>query len=202
MLPPIANAGNNLLQPVSANHKNSTQQSTLTATGCGDNSTTMSNSSVQVGSTWSDNLKAGDLKIDLNNLLSSKANKSNAPALSMNALKVQNPNNNMPQMMNSMSPQMPPPLAIQTTTPTMGNFAAFGAQTTNPGLSPGLMVGSGVGVFNKTSPNIPPSSTQFANFNQMNNLMQPATQPQKGFISNNNISNNNNNNMQSFDFFQ
>ncbi|XP_075147762.1 clathrin interactor lqfR isoform X2 [Haematobia irritans] len=195
ILPTVANAGNNLLQPVSANNNNNTQQPPLTA---GENST-MSNANVQVGSTWSDNLKAGDLKIDLDNLLSSKANKSNAPALSMNALKVQSPNN-MPQMMNTMSPQMPP-LAVQTT-PVMGNFAAFGAATaTSPGISPGVIGGGGVFI-NKTSPNNIPSS-QFANFNQMNNLMQPATQPQKGFTSNNNFSNNNNNNIQqSFDFFQ
>uniref|UniRef100_A0A1I8N0H8 ENTH domain-containing protein n=1 Tax=Musca domestica TaxID=7370 RepID=A0A1I8N0H8_MUSDO len=211
ILPPIANAGNNLLQPVSAN--NNTQQQTSTGTASSSAVTgTTPNPAVQVGSTWSDNLKAGDLKIDLDNLLASKTNKSNAPAPSMNALKVQNPN--MPQI-NPIQQQTP--LAIQTTTPVMGNFAAFGVQT--PGISPGVVggVGSGPVFFNKTattSPNIP-SSQPFANFNQMNNLMQPATQqfPQKmGFISNNNNnlnnnnnninSNNNNNNIQSFDFFQ
>ncbi|XP_073815792.1 clathrin interactor lqfR isoform X2 [Musca autumnalis] len=214
ILPPITSTGNNnLLQPVSAN---SQQQQSSSATASAG-STTSTN--VQVGSTWSDNLKAGDLKIDLDNLLASKTNKSNAPAPSMNALKVQNPN--MPQMKPPMTSPLQPaqtPLAIQTTST---NFAAFGAQQLTPGMSPGLVsggggvvgIGSGPVFFNKTitSPNIP-SSQPFANFNQMNNLMQPTattTQqfPQKGFISNNNnnINNNNsnnNNNIQSFDFFQ
>lgn len=201
ILPPIASAGNNLLQPVSANNN---LQPPLSAGSSGVSNSSSTSTTVQVGSTWSDNLKAGDLKIDLDNLLSGKANKTNAPALSMNALKVQNPT--MTQMNHPLSPQqqMPPPLAIQTTTPTMGNFAAFGAQTTAPGISPVPVLGGGPAFFNKTSPNIP--SSQFANFNQMNNLMQPAAAtplPQKGFTSNNNSNNNNNNNnMQSFDFFQ
>lgn len=199
ILPPIASAGNNnLLQPVSANNNQQHQQTSSS----GD--TTTSNSSAaaaHVGSTWSDNLKAGDLKIDLDNLLSSKANKSDKPAPSMNALKVQSPAA-VPQFLNQ---QQQVPLTIQT--PTMGNFAAFGAQTTTPGISPGMGggIGGGSAFFNKTSPNIPSQQSQFANFNQMNNMMQqqqPSTnQQQKGFVGNSN-SNNNNNNMPSFDFFQ
>ncbi|XP_061392731.1 uncharacterized protein DDB_G0286447-like [Musca vetustissima] len=140
----------------------------------------------------------------------------------MNALKVQNPN--MPQMKPiSISPLQPQqtPLAIQTanTAPAvMGNFAAFGAPAAAAGIiSPGLASAPVIGgpvFFNNTttattSPNIP-SSQPFANFNQMNNLMQPTTQ-KMGFISNNNnnvtnnnitSNSNNNNNIQSFDFFQ
>ncbi|XP_065371642.1 clathrin interactor 1 [Calliphora vicina] len=196
ILPPIATSGNNLLQPVSANN-NSSQQSSLT-TADGNTSTYNNNSaSTQVGATWADNLKAGNLKLDLDNLLSGKANKTNAPAPSMNALKVQTPNATQ-QITN---PQQVP-LSIQT--PTMGNFAAFGAQTTTPRISPGLgsaaLVGGAPTFFNTTSPNIPSQpqqqQSQFANFNQMSNMMQP----QKGFVSNTN--NNNNNNLQSFDLFQ
>lgn len=173
-------------------------------TGDGNSSSTNNTTAAtQVGATWADNLKAGNLKLDLDNLLSSKANKLNAPAPSMNALKVQSPN--MPQTINHhQQQQQQVPLTIQT--PTMGNFAAFGAQTT-PGISPGLgNVGGNATFFNTTSPNIPSQQqqqtpSQFANFNQM--MMpqqQPSPKPQKGFVSNNN--NNVNNNLQSFDLFQ
>lgn len=153
----------------------------------------------QVGATWAENLNAGNLKLDLDNLLSSKQKKSNAPAPSMNALKVQSPN-----ITQITSPQQVP-LSIQT--PAMGNFTAFGAQTTTPRISPGLggntalVGGNPAAFFNTTSPNIPSQTqpqSQFANFNQMS-MMQTTSQPQKGFVSNNN---NNNTNLQSFDLFQ
>ncbi|XP_037822168.1 clathrin interactor 1 isoform X2 [Lucilia sericata] len=194
ILPPIASTGNTLLQPVSAN--NNTQQSSLNNAD-GTTSTNNNSASTQVGATWADNLKAGNLKLDLDNLLSGKTNKTNAPAPSMNALKVQSPNVTTQQITNIQQV----PLSIQT--PVMGNFAAFGAQTTTPRISPGLgsaaLVGGGAPTFfNTTSPNIPSQpqqQSQFANFNQMSNMMQP----QKGFVNNNN---NNNNNLQSFDLFQ
>ncbi|KNC32443.1 hypothetical protein FF38_05003 [Lucilia cuprina] len=193
ILPPIASTGNTLLQPVSAN--NNSQQSSLNT---GDGTTSTNSASTQVGATWADNLKAGNLKLDLDNLLSGKTNKTNAPAPSMNALKVQSPTVTTQQITNTQQV----PLSIQT--PVMGNFAAFGAQTTTPRISPGLgsaaLVGGGAPTFfNTTSPNIPSQpqqQSQFANFNQMSNMMQP----QKGFVNNNN--NNNNNNLQSFDLFQ
>lgn len=151
-----------------------------------------------MGATWADNLNAGNLKLDLDNLLSSKQTKSNAPAPSMNALKVQSPN-----VTQITSPQQVP-LSVQT--PTMGNFAAFGGvQTTAPGLggNAALVGGNPAAFFNTTSPNIPSQTqqqqSQFANFNQMS-MMQTTSQPQKGFVSNNN--NNNNTNLQSFDLFQ
>ncbi|XP_017088663.2 clathrin interactor 1 isoform X2 [Drosophila bipectinata] len=101
MLPPISN---NLLQPMSVTSNNNNNNTT--------NGAATTASSVQptnVGATWSGNLKAGNLNIDLDNLLVSKSGKSGGPAPSMNALKTQSPAKN--------------PLNVQTT----GGF---------PGLSP------------------------------------------------------------------
>lgn len=194
ILPPIAPKADILLQPVSATNNNS-QQSLTTPDENASINCNNSASAQQVGATWADNLKAGNLKLDLDNLLSSKKNKTNAPAPSMNALKVQSPN----LTPNTNSQQVP--LSIQT--PAMGNFAAFGVPTTTPRISPGLgnapLAGSAPTFFNATSPNNIPSHQQqqshFANLNQMSKMMQT---PQE-LVSN---KNKNNNNLQSFDLFQ
>lgn len=83
MLPSIV-TGNNLLQPISVTSNNNNNTNT-------NGSTPINSQPTNVGATWSGNLKAGNLNIDLDNLLISKAGKSNAPAPSMNALKTQSP---------------------------------------------------------------------------------------------------------------
>lgn len=167
-----------------------------------------------VGATWSENLKTGDLKIDLDNLLNSKLNKSNVPAPSMNALKTQSPtkhmgsssvgNNNVPSTMQTAS------------------FNAFGgggsvSPLTSTGFGtpnvlqnsaglPSATIGIPGPFFALTTQNIPPQSKQttstsavtsqmFANFSAMN-LEQPQHQKSEG--------NSNNNQLQAhgFDIFQ
>ncbi|XP_068152007.1 clathrin interactor 1 isoform X2 [Drosophila tropicalis] len=88
MLPPIAAVtGDNLLQPIAlSNNNNNTNGAAPAANNAQQQST-------NVGATWSGNLKAGNLNIDLDNLLISKTGKSNNPAPSMNALKTQSPAN-------------------------------------------------------------------------------------------------------------
>ncbi|KAM8702958.1 hypothetical protein ACLKA7_005322 [Drosophila subpalustris] len=90
MLPPIAAVtGNNLLQPISVTSNSNTSNNNNNRNTNG--STTINSQPTNVGATWSGNLKAGNLNIDLDNLLLGKAGKSNAPAPSMNALKTQSP---------------------------------------------------------------------------------------------------------------
>ncbi|XP_017472575.1 PREDICTED: clathrin interactor 1 isoform X2 [Rhagoletis zephyria] len=213
ILPPIANNNNNLLQPISANNNNQ-QPQTLDAV---TNATMQSIVAQNVGATWSDNLKAGDLKIDLDNLLNSKLNKANAPALSMNALKTQSPTN---QTGSASISNNNVPLAVQSASSfnALGGSGispltspTFGAPTTGAQVTTGLpsaAIGIPGGAFFAAAPqNIPPQLQQptgvagatttqlFANFSAIN-LAQPQ-QPKSG-------GNNNNNQLQAqaFDIFQ
>ncbi|XP_014088149.3 clathrin interactor 1 isoform X3 [Bactrocera oleae] len=207
ILPPISSNNNsNLLQPISASN---IQQQQLALGESINTSTTVG--AQNVGATWSENLKTGDLKIDLDNLLNSKSNKSNVPAPSMNALKTQSPTKHIGSGSvgnNNVSS------TIQTS-----SFSAFVGGGISPLTSPGLgtsnVVQSSAGLpsatigipgafFAPTSQNIPPLSQQttsttatqmFANFSAMN-LEQPQHQKHGG--------NNNNNQVQAhgFDIFQ
>ncbi|XP_017142225.1 clathrin interactor 1 isoform X2 [Drosophila miranda] len=160
MLPPIAAVtGNNLLQPMSISNNNKT-----TNGGAGGAATAAASAAAQaanVGATWSGNLKAGNLNIDLDNLLMSKAGKSNAPALSMNALKTQSP------------AKTQVPLNIQTTGG--GGFTGL-----SPLTSPNL--------FGAQQPqsNIPQNQAAFANFGAFQ--QQPSQNHSNN--NNNNINNN------------
>ncbi|XP_017035758.1 clathrin interactor 1 isoform X2 [Drosophila kikkawai] len=86
MLPPIAAVtGNDLLQPMSVTNNNNINNNNNT------NGAVTAAAPINVGATWSGNLKAGNLNIDLDNLLMSKTGKASAPALSMNSMKTQSP---------------------------------------------------------------------------------------------------------------
>ncbi|XP_020813632.1 clathrin interactor 1 isoform X2 [Drosophila serrata] len=86
MLPPIAAVtGNDLLQPMSVTNNNNNNINNNT------NGAVTPAAPINVGATWSGNLKAGNLNIDLDNLLMSKTGKTSAPALSMNSMKTQSP---------------------------------------------------------------------------------------------------------------
>ncbi|XP_067640136.1 dual specificity protein kinase shkD-like [Eurosta solidaginis] len=204
-IPPIsASNNNNLLQPINANNNNNPQQQHDSLSAAINTSTT-TNATQNVGATWSDNLNAGHLKIDLDNLLNSKANKLNAPAPSMNALKTQSPTKQPGGSNNNL------PLTGQIT-----NFNAFGAGSgISPLTSPTSLGGGGVSMsgnfFGTAQQNIPsqlPTATatgtaattttqMFANFSAMN-----LTQQQKSVPPNNNNNNNNNSQLQVFDIFQ
>lgn len=180
MMTPITAANNfNLLQPVSVNNNNQQQQGQAVPTSTAA-------AKANVGATWSGNLNAGDLKIDLDNLLTKKSNKSDAPALSMNALKVQSPTkgagvSNVPQHQQQQS-----------------NFANFGGNSVSPLSSPAF--------FNMAPTNIPivPQQTpMFANFS--NNAVQTpisAVQQQQQQQKQQQSFHNNNLQTQSFDLFQ
>lgn len=159
MLPPIAAvSGNNLLQPtsISSNNNNIT-----TTNGASAVPATTPQQATNVGATWSGNLKAGNLNIDLDNLLISKTGKSSAPALSMNALKTQSP------------AKTQSPLNVQTSN-------AFGGLAPSPLTSPNLF-GSQPQQPQQTF-QAQPSAAAFANFNAFQQ------QPQQQQSSNNNNS--------------
>ncbi|EDV91558.1 GH13377 [Drosophila grimshawi] len=160
MLPPIAAVNaDSLLQPMSVlNNNNNINTNTNGAT------TSSSTQPTNVGATWSGNLKAGNLNIDLDNLLLSKSGKSNAPALSMNALKTQSP------------AKTQSPLNVQT-------GGAFPGLTASPLTSPNMF-----GAPQQTIPQMQMqaqpaagAATAFANFNAFQ-------QPQQHNSSNNNSS--------------
>ncbi|XP_034116732.1 clathrin interactor 1 isoform X2 [Drosophila albomicans] len=141
MLPPIAAvSGNNLLQPMSAASNNNNRNSSTNGTE------TTTTQSTNVGATWSGNLKAGNLNIDLDNLLISKTGKSNAPAPSMNALKTQSP------------AKTQGPLNVQTG----GGFAGL-----SPLTSPNLF-----GATQQTIPQTQPAGGAFANFSAFQQQQQ------------------------------
>ncbi|XP_054747386.1 clathrin interactor 1 isoform X2 [Anastrepha obliqua] len=213
ILPPISGDNNNLLQPISANNIN--QQLQQQTPGAATNTSTPSMAAQNVGATWSDNLKAGNLKIDLDNLLNSKSNKLNTPALSMNALKTQSPTKQIGSGNNISNNNAP--LAVQTssfnafgvggisplTSPTFGAPAA--AAQLSAGLPTAAMGMPGGAFFSATPQNIPPQSQQptaaaaaatqmFANFSAMN-LAQPQQSKSGG-------NNNNQLQTQAFDIFQ
>ncbi|XP_037946268.1 clathrin interactor 1 isoform X2 [Teleopsis dalmanni] len=189
ILPPIAVSNNNidLLQPINANNNNNNNNNNQNSTGTPESN---ANTTTQnVGATWSGNLNAGNLNIDLDNLLKSKSSKSNTPALSMNALKTQTPT------------KLPNNQALNIQTPTMGNFNAFSG--ISPLTSPGYSAPTGMSntnFFNATQ-SIPQQQQQqpamFANFNALNkpNLSQTQQQQQQNIV-------NNNLQTQSFDLFQ
>lgn len=163
---------NDLLQPISANNNNYTNQHQLASTNNTSSSTTTP-SDLNIGATWSN---SGNLKIDLDNLLSSKNSKSNAPAPSMNALKVQSP------------VKQQQPLAVQTP-------ALFNAGLPSPLQSP--LQRSPVGFPSKTNTMQPQLINQqqqqqtpmFANFSNIQNSINPNS-------ANNNL------NSQQFNLFQ
>uniref|UniRef100_W8BJ08 Clathrin interactor 1 n=1 Tax=Ceratitis capitata TaxID=7213 RepID=W8BJ08_CERCA len=160
ILPPISSSNNNLLQPISVNN-NQLQQQAATIT---NNAASSATAAQNVGATWSENLKEGHLKIDLDNLLNSKSNKLNASAPSMNALKTQSPtksgnNNNVSSSTatfnafvggtdnNGISPL---------TSPTFGAPAAAQLSTGFPSAAMGMPAA----FFGATPQNIPPQSQQ------------------------------------------
>lgn len=200
ILPPFSSNNNNsnLLQPISASNIQQQQQALGATTG-----TSTSVAAQNVGATWSENLKTGDLKIDLDNLLNSKSNKPNVPAPSMNALKTQSPTKHTGSGSvgnNNVASTMP-----------AASFNAFGGGGISPLTSPGFgtpnLVQNSAGLapasmgipgafFAPTSQNIPPQSKQttstsaaasqmFANFSAMN-LEQPPQHQKSGGNSNNN----------------
>uniref|UniRef100_A0A1B0A7V3 ENTH domain-containing protein n=1 Tax=Glossina pallidipes TaxID=7398 RepID=A0A1B0A7V3_GLOPL len=182
---------NNLLQPISSNNNAGQEEFSINLNSKISNGSNQS--LTQVGATWSDNLKAGNLKIDLDNLLTSKSGKSNnVPAPSMNALKVQSP-----------SKTSATPTGVQAP-PMAGQLNMFALP---PVISPAMSSSKAAPtLFNTTTPQSIPGQRQqaFANFNAMNVLQQhPGSQQQqqKDFI-NNNKNNNNNLQAQSFDLFQ
>ncbi|KAI9578324.1 hypothetical protein GQX74_014195 [Glossina fuscipes] len=178
----------NLLQPISTNNNVGQEEFAINLNSKISNGSNQS--LTQVGATWSDNLKAGNLKIDLDNLLTSKSGKSNnVPAPSMNALKVQSP-----------SKTSATPASVQAA-PMAGQLNMFALP---PVISPAITSKATPTLFNATTPQSIPGQRQqaFANFSAMNALQQhPGSQQQqqKDFINNNK---NNNNNLQSFDLFQ
>lgn len=163
---------NDLLQPISANNNNiySNQQQQQNASS----NAAPTQSDLAIGATWSN---SGNLKIDLDNLLSSKNLKSNAPAPSMNALKVQSP--------------VKQPLSVQT--PSLFNVGAGGIPS--PLQSPLQRSPIAAGFQAKTNSMLPTQQPQlnqtpmFANFgNMQNSIVNP--------------NNNANNNSQQFNLFQ
>lgn len=211
ILPPISSNNNsNLLQPISASNIQQQQQALSESIN-----TSRQVGAQNVGATWSENLNTGDLKIDLDNLLNSKSNKSNVPAPSMNALKTQSPTKHIGSSGGSVANNNVPS-AMQT-----GSFNAFGgggiSSLTSSGFGTPNVVQNSAGLpsatigipgtfFAPTSQNIPPQSQQttstpaatsqmFANFSAMN-LEQPQHQKSGG--------NSNNNQVQAhgFDIFQ
>lgn len=128
-------SGNNLLQPTSISSSNNNNTTTN-----GASAAPATQQVTNVGATWSGNLKAGNLNIDLDNLLISKTGKSNAPALSMNALKTQSP------------AKTQAPLNVQTS-------STFGGLAPSPLTSPNLFGSQQQQTF-QAQP-----SAAFANFN-------------------------------------
>ncbi|XP_017870366.1 PREDICTED: clathrin interactor 1 isoform X2 [Drosophila arizonae] len=165
MLPPIAAvAGDNLLQPMCISNKNNNNINNNNNNNINTNGATTSASTqpTNVGATWSGNLKAGNLNIDLDNLLISKSAKSNAPAPSMNTLKTQSP------------ARTQAPLNVQT-------GGGFGGLAPSPLTSPNL--------FGAPQQNIPQMQAQpaaFANFGAFQQQQQQ--QQQQHHNSNNNSS--------------
>lgn len=158
MLPPIAAvSGNNLLQPTSISSNNNN----ITTTNGASAVPATTQQATNVGATWSGNLKAGNLNIDLDNLLISKSGKSSAPALSMNALKTQSP------------AKTQSPINVQTSN-------AFGGLAPSPLTSPNLF-GSQTTQPQQTFQAQP--SAAFANFNAFQ--QQPQQQQQQSSNNNN-----------------
>lgn len=202
----IVGNNDNLLQPISSTNNNIGQEEFSiklnNKIGNGSNQ-----SLTQVGATWSDNLKAGNLKIDLDNLLTNKSGKSNnIPAPSMNALKVQSP-----------SKTSASPLSVQTTPHMGGQLNAFtlppsSSSSSSSVISPAMSSKVVSSTFFNTASshsNIPDQRQQrqkqqqqqqhqqaFANINAMQQ------QQQKDIINNNKNNNSNNLQTQSFDLFQ
>ncbi|EDW67900.2 clathrin interactor 1 isoform X2 [Drosophila virilis] len=159
MLPPIAAVtGDNLLQPISISSSNNINNNINTNGAAALASAQPTN----VGATWSGNLKAGNLNIDLDNLLISKAGKSNAPAPSMNALKTQSP------------AKTQAPLNVQT-------GGAFPGITPSPLTSPSP-------IFGAPQQNIPQMQTQPAAFANFGAFQQQQPQHQQPSSNNNNSS--------------
>lgn len=166
---------NDLLQPISANNNNNyTNQHQLAST----NNAAPTSADLSIGATWSN---SGNLKIDLDNLLSSKNSKSNAPAPSMNALKVQSP----------VKQQQQQPLAVQTP-------ALFNSGIPSPLQSPlqrsPVTATAPAGYPTKTNATMQPQlmnqqTPMFANFSNMQSAINP-------------INTNNNLNSQQFNLFQ
>uniref|UniRef100_A0A0K8UBC7 Uncharacterized protein n=2 Tax=Bactrocera latifrons TaxID=174628 RepID=A0A0K8UBC7_BACLA len=193
ILPPISSNNNSdLLQPISASNIQQQQQA------LGESINTARQVGAQnVGATWSENLNTGDLKIDLDNLLNSKSNKSNVPAPSMNALKTQSPTKHIGSSGSVGNKNVPS--TMQT-----ASFNAFGGGGISPLASSGFgtpnvvqnsagLPSATIGIpgtfFATASQNIPPQSQQtastpavtsqmFANFSAMN-LEQPQHQKKR-----------------------
>lgn len=187
--------GNTLLQPISSSNNQNHLSGASAAVRTPFNNTNNNNGNTKVpaaapplvGSTWSDNLKSGQLNIDWDNLLASKSSKTvpgNSP--SMNTLKAQIAPNHTSLMKAS-------PLAtMNNSKPMAANNFSNNTMMMIPGNggSVGGMVGS--------------SSAQ---------VMAKPMQPMIGgpgmlnapfIMDNNNLknSNNNNGNIQSLDFLQ
>lgn len=183
-LMPTAQIGaGNLLQPLNLNNNN---PSLFNNNGNSNvNNTKIPVTTPAVGSTWSDNLKSGQLNIDWDNLLTSKSSKSastNPP--SMNTLKAQVAPSMVPLAATGATTISSPTglMQQQPQTPVINNsitghgLANFGAMTSVKGVDQSFMGRSGL-----------IGSQQFLMDN--NNL--------------NSINNNNNNmNLQSLDFLQ
>lgn len=182
LLPTIETGAGNLLQPLNLNNNNNPPL----CNNNGNNNAKVPISSPTVGSTWSDNLKSGQLNIDWDNLLTSKSSKTmatNSP--SMNTLKAQ------------VTPSMSPLVA------TGGLMKSHQTSTINPSNSIG---GNGFSNFGTTMmPGLSSTSAMGMDQSSMGGrtgLMSP----QQFVMDNNNLNNINNNNksmnMQSLDFLQ
>lgn len=186
-LVPIAGSGvaGSLLQPINLNNNN----------GNGNVSNLkVANAPPVVGSTWSDNLKSGQLNIDWDNLLTSKSSKSasvNSP--SMNTLKAQVVAPTATPLVPASGLMKPSPLGLMHQQPSPTGMM-------NPSTSMGGNGFANFGAPTTTTMMMMPGGASIASSMVGSGLMNQ----QQYLLDNNNLNSNNNKpmNLQSLDFLQ